>query len=525
MRAVQWPGRLSVPRLLSGILLGFVLAVLPLRAEGPGFQRYRLPVEKETAAVFAFDLTGNGHKEILTVEVDRAVRNPVPHLRVFTRNGKGFDVVAETGLPLPASLAMLGVGRFPEGPALVMLMPGQLQILPWKEGRFRLEETVTIELESINLKPGGDLKTGLQWIVDLDGDGFDEIAVPRLDGLQILRVPAFDAVERHVLLLTRSKSRLWIYLRQNIVAYSIPVVHFLDIDGRDWKDVVAFNDGLVQIFYLGEEPGAMVKTPDAEHDLQPPKPFNPDAPWDPPLKMVKAGDLNGDGTLDLVFVKIAPSDSGVSTSSRVLIYYGRRNADSGMYELPSKPDQVFATEGFSHPLLVDINNNGRTDLALVNVEIGFWAMLKALIARTVSAETAFYLMPKEGRYPRQPDAVVDYSVKFSLGRFSHQPLTAFGDFNGDGRPDLLLSVDKSNLGIHWGLENEFWDDDYDYLLEDFLPTRKKGLRVTDLDGDGRDDLIFTYNRNDIRQMPEVNHKFTVLLSRFALPVNQIAGSP
>ncbi len=126
---------------------------------------------------------------------------------------------------------------------------------------------------------------------------------------------------------------------------------------------------------------------------------------------------------------------------------------------------------------------------------------------------------------REPDDVVDYSVKFSLGRFSHQPISTFGDFNGDGRPDLVLSVSKEGLGIHWGLEDDFWDNDYDFLLEDFLPTRGKGVRVADLDGDGRDDLIFVYNRNDIRQMPEVNHKFTVLLSRFGTPKQKIAGSP
>ena len=114
----------------------------------------------------------------------------------------------------------------------------------------------------------------------------------------------------------------------------------------------------------------------------------------------------------------------------------------------------------------------------------------------------------------KPNDVVDYSVKFSLGRFSHQPLTSFGDFNGDERPDLLLSVDKNRLGIHWGQAGAVWNDDHDFLIEDFLPIRANGLRVTDIDGDGRDDLIFSYNRNDIRQMPEMNRKFTVLLSRF-----------
>jgi hypothetical protein len=41
--------------------------------------------------------------------------------------------------------------------------------------------------------------------------------------------------------------------------------------------------------------------------------------------------------------------------------------------------------------------------------------------------------------------------------------------------------------------------------------------VVDLDGDGRDDLLFLYNRDDIRQMPAVNGSFTVLRSRYGKP--------
>ena len=506
-----------------------VLALsLPLAAENQ-FHRQRLPLRTELAEVYPFDLDGEGGKELLVVEVDRGRPNPIPHLRVFNKapgkQGAEYKPLSDLPQALPANLAMVAAGRFSAGPALVLLMPHRLELWPWAEGRFHPDRATLIGQESIFVEPGGALKTGLQWIADLSGDGYDEIIVPRLDGFQVLRVGANWEVFPHARLATRTRSRLRFFLRQKFVAYHLPILRILELNGGGWKDILAYSDGLVQIFHLTDQSSTAPRPPDRKFDLQPPRPFDPTKPRDPPLRLVTAKDLNGDGLLDIVGSKVAATGSAMNTNTRVLVYYGRQAEEGGGFTLSSKPDQVFSSEGFTHPILVDINGNGSTDLVLVNVEIGFWTMIKALIARTVSAETAFYLMPHKGRYPRAPSEVVGYSVNFSLGRFSHQPLTAFGDFNADGRPDLLLSVEKEGLGIHWGLADGVWDDDYDYLIEDFLPLRSGRVRVSDIDGDGRDDLIFIYNRNDIRQMPEINKKFTVLLSRFATPRQKIARSP
>jgi hypothetical protein len=513
----------AVRAIFAAPWLAMLLLAVPPSLAAQQFDRHRLPVQTELSHVYTFDLTGNGAQELLVVEVDRSLRDSTPRLRVFHYRGGAFEENQRAELELPAKLAMLGVGRFPGGPALVLLMPHRLALWPWRDGRFHPDDASESELESIFLKSGGEPKSGLQWVVDLNGDGFDEIVVPLLDGLQVMRVGPGGSITPHVRLATRTHTRLWFYLRENFMAYELPIVRFLQVDGRGWQDVVAYAKGLVQIFYLDDSPAAGARAPDEEFDLQPPKPLDPKLPRDPPLKLVKAQDLNGDGLLDMVFAKVASTDSSLKSNTRVLVYYGRPKEGGSGFTLSAKPDQVFASEGFTYPILVDINSDGGTDLALVNVEIGFWTMLRALIARTVNAETAFYLMSPQGRYPKGPNEVVGYSVKFSLGRFSHQPLTSFGDFNGDERPDLLLSVDKNGLGIHWGQAGAVWDDDHDFLIEDFLPIRANGMRVTDIDGDGRDDLIFSYNRNDIRQMPEVNRKITVLLSRF--PKQKAAGSP
>lgn len=499
------------------------------KQEPAGFERHRLALQTEMAQVIAYDLDGDGGKELLVVETDRGTRRAALRLRIFKKasreEGGGFHPLPAAAAPLPADLAMIAVGRFPSGAALVLLLAGRLELWPWEGGRFNPVRAGPITQESIFVKSGGGIKSGLEWIADLDGDGYDEIIVPLLDGFQVLRVWEGWEVTPHQRLASKSRSRLWNYLRKSYLAYRLPSLRLLDIDHNGWKDVLAYSDGLVQIFYLSAQPSPAPRAPDIQFDLQPPRPFDPKEPRDPPLKLEAAEDLNGDGLLDFVGSKVAATDSAMNTNTRVLVYYGRPAPGEGGFTLPTKPDQVFATEGFTQPVLVDINGDGNTDLALVNVEIGFWTMIRALISRTVSAETAFYLMAHKGKYPQKPSEVVSYSVEFSLGRFTHQPITAFGDFNADGRPDLLLSVDKDGLGIHLGVPEGVWDDDYDYLIEEFLPIRGKGVRVTDIDGDGRDDLIFIYNRNDIRLMPEVNRKFTVLLSKFPIPKQKIAGNP
>ena len=499
------------------VLLALILAggvSLAARGAEPGFSRHRMSLAKEFGDLVAFDLTGNKRLDLIAVQVDRDFRDAPPVLAVYLHTKSGFQEAEAARTRLPASLIAIAVGNFPNGPGLVLLMPDSVELRPWRNGRFDSFSGTWAKVESIFPKAGGEVKAGLQMVADLEGDGVHEIIVPRVDGLQIFRVGPNGELTTHALLRTRTFGRLLRFYRRKLAAYSLPVVRFIDIDGNGWKDVVAFNDGVLQVFFLDGETRPEPRPPDIAQDMQPPVPFDPSAPRDPPLLLVKAADLNGDGVLDLVFSKTSATDSAFTTNTRTLIYYGKNEGGRGTLRFSPHPNQVFASEGFSHPFLVDINRDGRSDLVLVNVEIGFWNAIKALIARTVTAEASFFLMKQEGRYGTIPDELIGYSVKFSLGRFGHQPISVFGDVNGDGLPDLLLSEDKETLGIHWGRSDAFWESDRDSELKDFLPINARRVKVLDLNGDGRDDLIFTYNRDDIRQMPTINGSFTVLLSRY-----------
>ena len=476
------------------------------------FDRQALALKQELAGVYPFDLTGNGSKELVVVEVDRSLREKPMQVVVFANTDQAYGRLARTRRKLPAGLALAGVGQLAGGPALMLLSPGTLQIWPWTAEGFDPDRGQVIALKSMFVEPAGELKGGLEWIRDLSGDGLSELVVPLFDGALLLRQDEQGRFSRQVRLRGWPRGNILNYFRRKLLAYDLPALRYLDVDKRGWTDLVMYNDGMLQVFMLDDTLSGGERAPHLEHDLSPPEPFDPAQPWDPPLLLVTAEDLNGDGWFDLVFTKNTAADSQLNTKTNTLIFYGQAPDAGAVIRFQKTPQQVFYSEGFTLPILLDINQDKRVDLVMVNVEIGFWTAIKALIARSVSAEAAFYLMPEGGRYNQEPDELATYGVKFSIGRFTHQPISSFGDFNGDGHPDLLLSVNKESLGIHWGHHDAIWNSSHDVLVEDYIPIRARRMVVEDLNGDTRDDLVFVYNRNDVRLMPEVQNTLLVLLS-------------
>jgi hypothetical protein len=365
--------------------------------------------------------------------------------------------------------------------------------------------------------------------------------VPRPDGLALWRQDEEGVWQSLGLLRTHPRGQLLNFFRHTFAAYEVPVVYVIDPPGRSapshssagltppsganppkpgssvWSKVAVFLDGILYIFQPDDQPVSGDRTPMLQLDMQPPKAFDPAVPYDPPLQLIAAQDLNGDGLMDLVFTKVRSGDSDFNARTRVLVHYGKPTGSVPGLNFGTDPDQIYDSEGFTLPFLVDVNGDRRPDLVLVNVEVSFWTAIRALIARSVGAEAGFYFMAEGRQYPRQPDATAKFSVKFSLGRAAPQPIALFGDFNGDGLPDLLLSEDKDRLGIHWGRPKAVWNDSADETIQDKVPNRSERVRVVDLNSDGSDDLIFSYSRDDIRQMPEVNHTVMVLMSRYGTP--------
>jgi len=507
-----------------------------------GFTRHLLKLNTEFAELLTFDADGDGLSDLVVIEADRGHGRDTPHtLRVFRQHRQGFAPLAASVTELPRGVMLAGIGIFrnPNDPSrekgqpgLVLLLPGEVRVWPWRGDHFDSGAALVLPVESIFPVAGQELQQGLDWIQDLDEDGISEILVPGFERLTVLRQDTGGALKVHAILGIPSHTDLRHFIRRSVLSFGMPHIALADVDGKGWLDVVVYLNGQLRVFLLddslpvgglGASPGT-VRPAAVEMDFQPPRPFDPKEPRDPPLLFVAAKDLNGDGAFDLVFSKSSASNSEIDSRTTVMVHFGRKpgseegkggQRESGQpIAFSDKPDQVFPSAGLTLPFLMDGNNDRRTDLVMVRVEIGFWNVIKALITRTVNAEAAYFPMTLDGRYAKEPQTEETYAVTFSLSRFGRQPIAAFGDLNGDRLPDLLLSVGTDRIGIHWGRKQGMWNGDYDSELKDFMPLHRRRVRIIDLNNDRRDDLIFLYNRDDIRTMPTVGQSVVIQLSRF-----------
>jgi hypothetical protein len=489
----------------------------------PGFARHFIALEHEFESFYVTDLDGNGLGDLVVIESERLSRSRDLFVSAFLQGNGGFKRAAPPQ-PLPGSVSLAGAGQFAGAPGLALLTPDSVVIWPWGSGRFQPEREYSLAVQSVFPVRAGEIVQDMSWLEDLNEDGSDELIVPRFEGIAVLGISA-GRIGELGRMAVRPRTRFWRTLTYNAVTHDVPTLFYRDLDGNGWKDVIAFNDDQLWVYPLGldqahgEAAGqssggaAPEVTPWLIQDLAPPKPFDPKVPYDPPMRLVRADDLNGDGALDLVLSKNAPTDSDFNAKSLTQLYFGRKGNGARLDAFPDKPDQVYPSEGFSLPIVLDYNNNGKLDLIQVNVEVSFWNAMRAVVTRTVKAEAAYYFMGAEGRYPAAPDELEGYAVGFSLNRFGHQPIAAWGDFNGDGLPDLLLSSAKDALGIHWGRPGAVWNSKDNATIQDWFPIHQRRVHVIDLNGDKKSDIVLTFVRDDNRAMPDTLKRLTVLISQ------------
>jgi hypothetical protein len=126
---------------------------------------------------------------------------------------------------------------------------------------------------------------------------------------------------------------------------------------------------------------------------------------------VVAGDINGDGKLDLVFIYDIPQNGPGTTTGQILTLLGNGN---GTFQTPSTPFSVPVAADLA---LLDLNEDGKLDIVAAG-----------------SALTEIFLGNGNGTFtPKISYIDVDYQILNSHAFI----LTA--DFNGDGKPDLSFA--------------------------------------------------------------------------------------
>ena len=201
-------------------------------------------------------------------------------------------------------------------------------------------------------------------------------------------------------------------------------------------------------------------------------------------------DLNRDGTVDLIksvwldepsFLPGVPSGK-VLVSTYIADQHGR---------IPDAPQQVFRKNDYTMALpVVDVDGDGFLDLVLGYSHMdNRESLTKAISAKKIDFSLRFYFYRPGVGFPKEADCQRDVVIhpdqpSAIYGRY----VQLDGDFNGDGKKDLLVRDHSDEISVYFFVSREKgfnMEPDLKFSCPELIDE----WQVADLNNDGVSDLI------------------------------------
>lgn len=334
---------------------------------------------------------------------------------------------------------------------------------------------------------------------DVDGDGRDDVLVPGFGGwLAVLRRGGgaaqfpLDAPPQ----VTVSGDR---------ISYEPRPPRFGDMDGDGLQDVVFLLEKEFVSFLQGP-PGRFSEVGRRDPVDAPLATEAQRARWQRDDGQVDQSELeieevetvrdfDGDGILDLLTDR-SISEGVFDRRSEYHLYLGRRDGDSVRYG--RQADGSISSDGVQFdPLIVDIDGDGRLDLATPSTRLGLARVVGALFSGRISVDLNVYRMRADGDYPDQSDYRTRFKVEFDLKTgLTRYPAVAIADFDGDGAAELMVQENPDELTVYPGASGEALFSDKPRGMSLPLPRNGQMVEARDVDDDGLADLLVRYGPAD-----------------------------
>ena len=222
-------------------------------------------------------------------------------------------------------------------------------------------------------------------------------------------------------------------------------------DGRD--DILWWNrdSGLVSDWLGTANGGFTVNDANALHSVA--------NDW----RAVGTGDFNGDGRDDILW----RSDMGALSNWLGTATGGFVNNDANAFAQADTSWTVIGT--------ADLNGDGRDDI--------LWQNDNGFLSNWLGTASGGFVV-------NDANALTQYAPSVHIA--------GTGDFNGDGRDDLLYRLDSGLVGIIRGTPNGHFDEGFDWdTLYRQAQANWQIVGTGDFNGDGRDDILW---RSDTGQV-------------------------
>lgn len=219
-------------------------------------------------------------------------------------------------------------------------------------------------------------------------------------------------------------------------------------------------------------------------------------------------DLDGDGIPDIV-LNVEHIADALERSSRFQVFFGRKGESGITY--PAQPDTEISIDSVPTDVVIaDFNGDGRKDFYIPTTKIGVGTIVRVLLRGSANLDVDFYLLSADRTYPAKANfrqqAKIDVSI--SNLRFD-MPLFQLIDLAGDGRKSLVLGEGRNELRFFAPDNARLFSRNSDKVALP-LPRDASRVKVMDLNGDGKEDLILPFDSLDAEGQ---RNQLQILLNR------------
>lgn len=464
-----------------------------------------------TMGVIAGNFLSDLGKELLTISVDEEKNR---WLMIYS-----YDVTLQKYTVTDKTVIPRSFHSFDIGQSKQVLATKALQTIYFvsSSGLYEYQTGQFIQraaIKSLYLAPEAAYLRRGDFVHDLNNDTFDDVVVTNFNEIVLFIGRDNSQFVRQVLPVKPKMS-----LEQKTISYTPVTLFFADVNFDNRTDIARLGEGEIG-FYLQLENGQFNETADYIS-------VNPSISslewW---TKRDESGeqldqsnlesrmldalrDLDGDGIPDMV-VKYSKASGVLDRANDYEVYLGAKAIDRLVFA--KQPSSVIRANGVLTGLdFSDIDDDDILEVLLVGFDIGLTQIIGALVSGSIDQDVYVFKMNGANRYGSKPNfrKEVDLNFSFSSGQ-TGTPVVKLGDVNGDGLKDLILSGGANKLRIYFGKSDNQMFAKRSVSYKTHLPSDGDLVSVNDLNYDGKDDLLISFNAGDGEDSTKT---FKVLLAR------------
>lgn len=370
--------------------------------------------------------------------------------------------------------------RAPAGPEILLLSATDLRI----EGAGGLHETHPLPV-SLPLPPRTRQLSRLRFVRDWNGDGQPAALLPALGGALLVPLDGSPSRLLHMPILSDYETPPLTdpeYRGYVKTEFIWPGLFLGDDDGDGRPDLFAVDRFGLRVFRRGPKGLPSTATRTARFR---PFSFEEERRHEVNALVAAVRDLDGDGLADLV---VHRTGGGLLHSHASTDVY--HNGGGGADPTGRPSASLHVDSGVASIQLEDLDGDGHTEIVQAVVPFGVVQAIRVLVRRQVEAKLAVYRFSSagDGDLVRTWETDLDYPLDFDLGRVVGLLPDVEGDWNGDGRRDLLTGDGPGAVEIRLGRSDGAGPGFGPPIVRQEVPLADQAV-VADLDGDGLDDLV------------------------------------